>query len=438
MKKKIFIYLLLLLPMFTFQSCLKDQEDIFDKDASLRVQEAMDAADKVFVSSENGWVLDLYPYSDQSLGGYVFTVKFADGKATVGGELAPSNSFESLYKMTNDQGPVLTFDTYNDLMHLLATPSSSNYEAYHGDFEFVVDSIGSDVVKVHGKKTGNILYFRKLQTTAEEYIAKVMDVEDNFIVSGLEGTVAGVKYVGEFDLDSRQLVVSDEEVSQTQQQAFAFTDKGIRFYKPLYFNGEQLGELSYNAENNMLSGTTSAGTVVSFQGTLPADYVKYALYAGDYYLYYNPTKDATTGKTTYSAIPVTLTPNADKSGYIMEGLNDNIKPVLNFNKSKGNLEWNAQIVGSYGGNNVWLCAWGRASGGTLTWTSAAGMETQWNMDSEKPVYRFKSNSYSGLVTDSYILWSVSTSGSSVGQFSNSAWMMNGSNRLPYIYALVKR
>ena len=122
----------------------------------------------------------------------------------------------------------------------------------------------------------------------------------------------------------------------------------------------------------------------------------------------------------------------------MEGLNDNIKPVLKFNKSKGNLELNSQIVGSYGGNDVWLCAWGLAAGGNLTWTSEAGVQTQWNMDTEKPVYTFQTNSYSGLVTDSFILWLVTPSGSSVGQFNNSSWLVNGSNRLPYLYGLVKQ
>lgn len=58
--------------------------------------------------------------------------------------------------------------------------------------EFVVDSIGDDAIKVHGKKTGNTFYFRKLETSPEEYINKVLEMEDNFIVSGLEGTV-GVK-----------------------------------------------------------------------------------------------------------------------------------------------------------------------------------------------------------------------------------------------------
>jgi len=437
MKKKLFIYLLLLLPLFTFQSCLKDQEDLFDKDAALRVQDAMDNADKAFLSAENGWLLEYYAEENQSYGGYVMTVKFADGKASVGGELDPGNFYESLYKMTNDQGPVLTFDSYNEMMHYFATPSTTNYQAYHGDFEFVVDSVGTDVIKVHGKKSQNVLYFRKLQTSAEEYIDKVMAVEDNFVISGLEGQVGETQFYGEIDLDSRQLAIADGDGEQAQLTAYAYTDTGIRFYKPLEINGEQLSELSYDAETNILTGTTSKGTAVSFQGTLPEDYVKYDEYAGDYYLYYYPHKNDA-GKTVYNYFNVTLTPTEDKSGYIMEGLNDNIKPVLNFNKGKGNLELNSQIVGSYGGNNVWLCAWGIEAGGSLTWATGAGMETKWNLDAEHPRYLFKSNSYAGLVTDSYILWSVTTAGSSVGQFSNAAWMMNGSNRLPYLYGLIKK
>lgn len=436
MKKKLFIYLLLLLPMFTFQSCLKDQEDIFDKDASLRVQDAMDNADKAFVSAENGWILDYYPEEEQSYGGYVVTVKFADGKAIVGGELDTENTYESLYKMTNDQGPVLTFDSYNEIMHYFATPGDGNYEAMHGDFEFVVDSVGTDVIKVHGKKTQNVLYFRKLQTSAEDYVKKVMEVEDNLIVSGLEGSVGDTQILGEFDLDYRQLLIANADGSNAQQRAFVFTDKGIRFYKPFDINGEQLESLDYDAESNVFTGTTSKGTNISLQGTLPADYVKYEAYAGDYYMYYYPHKSSTTGKTTYYYRNVTLVPNEDKSGYIMEGLNDNVKPVLKFNKSKGNLELNSQIVGTYGGNNIWLAAWGLKAGGSLTWATAAGMETQWNLDAEHPEYKFVSNSYSGLVTDSFLLWAVTPSGTSAGQFST--WTIASQNQIPYLYSLVKK
>lgn len=440
MKKKIFIYLLFLLPMLAFQSCLKDQEDIFDKDPSLRVQEAMENADKALTSSENGWELDYFAHEKRQYGGYAVTVKFADGKAIVGGELDMEHTYESLYKMTNDQGPVLTFDSYNALMHYFATPSASNYEAMHGDFEFVIDSVGSDVVKVHGKKTQNVLYFRKLQTSSEEYLAKVKEVEDNFVVSGVEATVGGEQYAGVFDLDYRQLTLSNADGSQVQKEAYAFTDKGIRFYEPLNLNGEQVSDFTYEPETNLFTGTTSAGTAVSLQGTLPADYVKYADYAGDYTLcYYPKVKQPASTADFYYKVNVTLTPNADQSGYIMEGLNDHIKPVLKYNKSKGNLELNSQIVGSANGYNIWLCSWGLAqNNGSLTANTSAGMVTQWNMDKEKPVYLFKPNAYSGLVTDSFILWQYTASGTSGGKVTDSNWFVKNTYQLPYMYGLYKR
>lgn len=43
------------------QSCLKDQEDIFDESPSLRMQAMLDNAKKTLMDSPNGWVLDYYP-----------------------------------------------------------------------------------------------------------------------------------------------------------------------------------------------------------------------------------------------------------------------------------------------------------------------------------------------------------------------------------------
>lgn len=437
MKKKIFIYLLLLLPMFTFQSCLKDQEDLFDKDAALRLQDAMEQADKAFASSEYGWLFEYYPEENQSYGGYALTVKFADGKATVGSELDPGNFEESLYKMTNDNGPVLTFDTYNSLMHFFSTPSADNYEAFHGDFEFVVDSVGEDVIKVHGKRWGSEVYFRKLTESAESYLDKVKAVSDNFIVTGLKGNVGEQVIVGTVDLDNRRIDVMNADSTNKQSEAFTFTDKGIRFYAPFEVNGEQLSELAYDAATNVFTGVTSVGTAVTLQGTLPADYAPYDLFAGDYTLYYWPAKDED-GKVSYATADVTLTPNADGTGYVLSGLNNNFTLNLTYNRSKGCLELNSQVIGQIDGNNVWLCAWGIGAGGNLTWATQAGMVTVWNQDKEHPQFGFDTNSYVGLVTDSYILWMIDAGGNSQGACTNAAWLVNGDCRLPYLTRLVKK
>jgi hypothetical protein len=47
MKKKIFVYLLLMMPALLLTSCLKDQEDVFDKPASIRTKEYLEKTRRV-------------------------------------------------------------------------------------------------------------------------------------------------------------------------------------------------------------------------------------------------------------------------------------------------------------------------------------------------------------------------------------------------------
>lgn len=58
---KILLYTLLALPALLMQSCLKDQEDIFDKPYSQRMEEYLQAAQDSLVSAPYGWAFDYYP-----------------------------------------------------------------------------------------------------------------------------------------------------------------------------------------------------------------------------------------------------------------------------------------------------------------------------------------------------------------------------------------
>ena len=115
------IALLLLTAML--QSCLKNQEDAFDTPASLRVQQALDNTQKVLMSSADGWVLDYYPDRNQIYGGYVYTLQFNNLEVTAGMELSQGEYETTKYKMSDECGPVLAFDTYNSLLHYFLTSS---------------------------------------------------------------------------------------------------------------------------------------------------------------------------------------------------------------------------------------------------------------------------------------------------------------------------
>ena len=242
---KILLYTLLALPALLMQSCLKDQEDIFDKPASQRMSEYLQGAQEALVSAPYGWSFDYYPEENQSYGGFTYTIGFSNDADTVRFENNPDDGqLVSLYKMKSDDGPVLSFDTYNSFLHKYATPTDGKYQAEKGDFEFVIDSVGSDIIKVHGKKTGNTLYLRKLTEPAAQYMQKVVDMGDSFFPSEADLTIGGKPYQLVFtDLTNRQADIYDNGTYLTTT-AYNFTDKGLRFYQPLSLNGVSVQDLS--------------------------------------------------------------------------------------------------------------------------------------------------------------------------------------------------
>ena len=78
-----FLFFALLLSTLLFQSCLKDQEDIFDKSSSLRMQEVLDKTKAALTGNENGWSLDYYPNRNLTYGGIAYAIQFKGTEATV-------------------------------------------------------------------------------------------------------------------------------------------------------------------------------------------------------------------------------------------------------------------------------------------------------------------------------------------------------------------
>lgn len=258
---RILLYALLALPTFTLQSCLKDQDDLFDDTAAARMEKYLDEAAKVLQGSEYGWSLDYYPGNNQQYGGYSYTMKFNKNNVEVGSDLAqnPATTLTSLYKFTRDDGAVLSFDSYNEFIHYFATPNSDETKAKEGDFEFVIDSIGTDVVKVHGKRNQNVLYFRKLTKTALQYRTDVDAIRDNFYLKECIGSVNNA--IASISFNDKIAAISDK--SGIKEAPFCFTDKGIRFYQPVDINGKKVSELNYDDDAGTLTVSDDSSSALA-------------------------------------------------------------------------------------------------------------------------------------------------------------------------------
>ena len=58
------------------QSCLKDQADVFDSSSSERLQAYIEQTREILTSNEKGWIMEYYPGSGQSKGGYAYYLAF--------------------------------------------------------------------------------------------------------------------------------------------------------------------------------------------------------------------------------------------------------------------------------------------------------------------------------------------------------------------------
>ena len=114
------LLILLGLPL-VLSSCLLNEEDKF---ATERMNEAIEQAENVLQGAVNGWRVELYPEKSRIYGGYTMFLKFSsDGKVTAASEnFDPAQTDESYYSVEPDNGPMLPFNTYNEIIHSIRMP----------------------------------------------------------------------------------------------------------------------------------------------------------------------------------------------------------------------------------------------------------------------------------------------------------------------------
>ena len=141
-------------------SCTIEQDDLFSDSSANRADNAIAADIQVLTSAANGWLMQYFPDSQQSYGGYNTIVRFkTDGKVEVMGEVYGDTTYVSLYSVTQSAGIVLTFDTFNPEFHAFSDPAAyiggSEGTGWDGDFDFSILKATAEEVVLKGKKTGN-------------------------------------------------------------------------------------------------------------------------------------------------------------------------------------------------------------------------------------------------------------------------------------------
>ena len=159
--KRFSILSLICLAAFTLQSCLFSEDDIFEDSSTNRTNQALDNYQALLTSATNGWKLEYYIGSNYAAGAVTLLMKF-DGKqvemaSEAGAEgYKPGTIITSLYQVKSEQSTMLTFDSYNQLIHMFSGPLGLNMNV-GGDYEFIIMSATPDKVILQGKKYKNII-----------------------------------------------------------------------------------------------------------------------------------------------------------------------------------------------------------------------------------------------------------------------------------------
>ena len=155
----------------TFAACSRDEESLFEKSAAIRAQEAIDNAFDVLTTAENGWEMAYFPNLEASAKGYNMVLKFnkngnvsvtAKNSATTANKILTDTA--STWAVKSDYGPILTFDTYNDVFHAFSDPKEDG-AGHLGDYEFLILKATPELVILKGKKHSAYTIMRPMKNT---------------------------------------------------------------------------------------------------------------------------------------------------------------------------------------------------------------------------------------------------------------------------------
>ena len=168
-------------------ACSNDSDSIFDQSAAERLEQYKKDYTEVLTADGGLWTMEYFSNPEEP--GYVFVMKFDKNGSVVisanhkwiGGKFRQETS---LWKMIADNGPVLSFNSYNKLFHIFSDPANIegpdaptgeegdiNETGYghEGDYEFqfmeVLDN--GQTVRLLGKKRLYDNYIHRLDPSTD-------------------------------------------------------------------------------------------------------------------------------------------------------------------------------------------------------------------------------------------------------------------------------
>lgn len=230
----------------------KDREDYKGPSAIERIDSQMSETKAILVGAEHGWEMSIYPEDDvRSFGGFTSLVKFkSDGSMSAASELNHSGDSypveESYYSLNATNGATLSFDTYNENVHLYSAPGRVKYSAFAGasprtggkaDFNFRIVKATSDSVILKGIRDDKRVVLTPLKTA--DWSGHLLKMANNYrdtFVPLFALTAGGKELEVRMSGNRRHLIVPGYE----GELPLRYTADGFELYEPITIDGKSV------------------------------------------------------------------------------------------------------------------------------------------------------------------------------------------------------
>lgn len=295
MKNLLYISSSLFLSATMLGSCAGEEDDIFDSSAAVRMEQAAEQYTQLLQSSPGGWVMQYYPTNATALTtgqGYLWLLKFNNDLSV---NVATQNMFTnnaysealSAWEVISDNGPVLSFNTYNPNIHIFSDPDLSSIPnssenvwgvGVGGDYEFVIVDTAEDqsYVMLKGKKRGTYNLMTRLPegTDFQEYLADIKAFNTrlfpNNAINSLVVQMGDTSFVAS-ELNStiaQWYPLGGDAITETTAHPFVVSKQGdeyrLRFRETFKFDGsdEEYKEFVYDADKDIFVGLNGVNATI--------------------------------------------------------------------------------------------------------------------------------------------------------------------------------
>lgn len=286
MKKYINIFLLAIVAVasLSLSSCTNETDVIFDEDAVARLDAAKAEYTNILTDKGGKWQMEYFANSDEQ--GYIYLMTFRnDGSVTISGMnkwisyVSPSGattgtnaygSATSLWEVIADNGPVLSFNSFNKYFHLFADPedipSSSDEDddetgyGHEGDYEFDIMKYSNDTLYISGKKHGIDMIMTRVDPNYDDevYMNEVIAMADSFFNAKIPYVYInlpnGVRYIVKNGATSILSMYKEheDEISTSESYNIIITHDGLSFMTPITLDGYVIQNFTRQADGSLL------------------------------------------------------------------------------------------------------------------------------------------------------------------------------------------